>query len=368
MMASFVEFDLHKIVGIRLLDATPKDAATVARQLGLPRTSLDREPDLFIRFVDRLPTSSPVRYIGVEDAGFTQDAFLVLHSVHKIPARVQIPFERVGKQCEILCERGLPAVPLLIPILNLTILNKGVLPLHASAFSYRGCGILVTGWAKGGKTETLLAFMANGARYIGDEWIYLSNEPSRMAGIPEPIRLWEWHLSDMPQYQARIDSGDRLKLRTLKVLTGALDWLAKASPSSKLAGRLKSMLKRQQYVQTPPQRLFGQEACIFQGALNKVFFVISSETPGIRVEPAQPQEIAQRMVLCSQAEYADLHSYYQKFRFAFPSQRNEVIEQAEALQFEALQRLLAGKEAFTVYHPYPVHIPDLYRVLQPYFA
>jgi len=54
-------------------------------------------------------------------------------------------------------------VPHLLAVINLTALAKGVLPLHASAFTYRGLGVLATGWAKGGKTETLLEFAWLGA-------------------------------------------------------------------------------------------------------------------------------------------------------------------------------------------------------------
>ena len=113
-----VDYDLHGLAGIRLLDAAPADAAAVTRQLGPIQAPLTREPDIVIRFVDRLQTSSRVRYLGVDDAGFTDDAFLVLRSKHKAQARVQIPFEQIGGQVQIVCESGLPAVPLLIPILN----------------------------------------------------------------------------------------------------------------------------------------------------------------------------------------------------------------------------------------------------------
>jgi len=365
-----VDFDLYGLAGIRLLDTTPKDTAVVARQLGLNQSELHHEPDLYIRFVDRMPISSPVHYIGVDEAGFTKDAFLVMRSVHKIPTKVRIPFEQVGTTCEIVCERGLPAVPLLISILNLTILNNGTLPLHASAFRYHGCGILVTGWSKGGKTETLLAFMSNGAEYIGDEWVYLYNDHSRMVGIPEPIRLWQWHLSDMPQYQLKAGTRDRAKLRMLRILIRTLDWPAngvgKKSSVGMLAGRLRSILRRQQYVQISPEHLFGEDACSLQGTLDKVFFVISSDQPGVNVEPVQPQEVAQRIIHSLKAEYSDFLSHYTKFKFAFPSKQNELIEQMQHRQLAALLKVLANKEAYAVYHPYPVHIPTLYEAIKPY--
>jgi hypothetical protein len=76
-----IDYDLHGLAGVRLVDATPGDAAAVSRQLGPIRSSLDREPDIVIRFVDRLPANR-LRYLGVGEAAFTDDAFLVLRSKH----------------------------------------------------------------------------------------------------------------------------------------------------------------------------------------------------------------------------------------------------------------------------------------------
>src|SRR5437867_2127305 len=106
-----IDYDLHGVVGIRLLDASSGDARAVARQLGLSSRPLSREPDIVIRFVDDLCLTSPLRYLGLEDSAFTEDAFLVLQDGPG--ARVKIPFEDIGGRCEIACESGLSAVPLL---------------------------------------------------------------------------------------------------------------------------------------------------------------------------------------------------------------------------------------------------------------
>jgi hypothetical protein len=61
-----------------------------------------------------------------------------------------------------------------------------------------------------------------------------------------------------------------------------------------------------------------------------------------------------------------LWSYYLKFRFAFPHLRNELLERSQVLQLDALEQILADKEAYAVYHPYPVHIPALFDAIRPY--
>ncbi len=372
MSTEISEFDLHGIVGIRLLNATPNDIAAVKRQLGPIQKSLSRTPDIIIRFVDQIPLSSSVRYLGLDDAGFTDDAFFVFRGKHQAHVRVQIPFNQIGNgQCEIICERGAPAVPLLIPILNLTAISKGALPLHASAFNYNGKGILTTGWSKGGKTETLLAFAANGAEYIGDEWVYISSDGQHMYGIPEPIRVWYWHLQQMSYYKSKVGRSDLARLKTLRFFVKSMEvmessGIKRGSGLPKLTRRIKALLKQQMHVDLPPEKLFGNMVGANKGSPDKVFFVASCDDPQITVQPIRPQEIAQRMVFSLQEERMDFMSYYLRFRFAFPDISNSFIEQVEEIQREILTKVMAGKETYAVYHPYPFSIPELFEVLRPY--
>lgn len=368
------DFDLHDIVGIRLLNATPGDIAAVNRQLGPINKPLSRNPDIVIRFVDRLSFSSPVRYLGLDDAGFTDDAFLVFRGKHQARIRVQIPFDQIGNsQCEIVCESGVPAVPLLIPILNLTAISKGVLPLHASALIYDGKGILLTGWAKGGKTETLLAFAANGAEYVGDEWVYLSSDGQHMYGIPEPIRVWYWHLQEMSHYKEMVSRWDLVRLRALNLFVNSLEWLESSSLGRRSAisrplRRFIALVKRQLYVQLPPEKLFGRKVSKIAVSPEKVFFLVSHADPDLNIQRIDSEEIAGRMVFSLQEERMEFMSYYLKYRFAFPECTNSVIDQAEEIQRRMLFKILAGKEAYAVYHPYPFSISSLFEVIRPYCA
>lgn len=372
MRTETLDFDLHGIVGIRLLNPTPSDIKVVTRQLGPIQSHLSRPPDIVITFVEQIPLSSPVRYLGVDDVGFTDDAFLVFRGKQKAHVKAQIPFHQIGDhQCQIVCESGLPAVPLLLPILNLTVLSKGALPLHATAFNYNGKGILVTGWAKGGKTETLLAFAAKGAEYVGDEWVYISEDGQCMYGIPEPIRIWYWHLQEMPRYKATVARKDLVRLQTLNLFVDSLEWLESkgsrnGSAPSRFLRRISALVKQQLYVQVSPEKLFGRTARNLSGKPEKIFFVGSHAEQNLTVQPADPQEIAGRMVFSLQEERKDFMSYYLKYRFAFPDRSNPLLDQTEEVQRKILLNVLAGKDAYAVYHPYPVSIPALFDLIQPY--
>lgn len=370
---SHTDFDLHGIVGIRLLNANTKEVAMVTRQVGPIQKPLNREPDITIEFVETLKPSSGIKLVGLNDAGFTDDAFLVMRSKYKSKAKVQIPFEDIGqKHCHIIVERGLPAIPLLLAIINVTMVAKDTLPLHASAFEYKGIGALATGWAKGGKTETLLAFASHGARYVGDEWVYLSRDGDAMYGIPEPIRLWSWHFEEVPQYKDILKTKDKVKLSALGTMTAISDaitnsGIARNSFPMSFLRRVSSVLKKQLWVQVPPERLFSDPELTATGTLQKVFFVASHESPAFVVEKMDADEIAKRMVFSLQEERIDLLGYYTRFRFAFPDKRNDMIENLEEKELEILRSALKDKETYSVYHPYPIPIVSLYEAINPLF-
>jgi hypothetical protein len=366
--AATVEVDLHGLAGVRIVDAGPADLRAVERQLGpLPRT-LDREPDITIRFVDHAVDRSRLRYLGARDAGWTDDAFYVLKS-RKRPVVVRIPMDAVGGRCEIVCERGLPAIPFLIAILNLTVLANGALPLHAAAFELDGVGTLVTGWSKGGKTELLMAAAGAGARYIGDEWVYLTTD-GRMHGIPEPIRLWDWHLDQLPEAKAQLSAGERLKLRAIPALRGldrATPRRIRGLPPSRALHRAMPTLEGQLHADLPPDRLFGSLGDM-TGRLDRVLFVVSAAGPETTVEPMDPDEIAARMSASLLHERLDLTTLMLQARFAHPDLRNEHTESAEGRQRELLERTLAGRPAWRVTHPYPVDLAALFEAVRPVIA
>lgn len=359
------EFDLHGIVGVRVLDARPADAAVVARQLGpLPRC-LERDPDIVIRFVDRIETGSRLRYLGAREIGWTDDALYVLKS-RKESAMVRIPMDRIGGPCELVCERGLPAVPFLIAILNLTALVNGALPLHAGAFELDGRGVLVTGWSKGGKTELLMAAAGAGARYVGDEWVYLTAD-GQMHGIPEPVRLWDWHLAQLPEVRRTLGASDRLKLAAIPALgraERAMPGVVRRSAPGRLLHRAIPVLEGQLHVDLPPDRLFGELGSL-SGRLDHVLFVVAAAGPDITVGPIAPEEVARRMVFSLLHERLDLAALYQQARFAFPGLVNPHLEVVEAIQRERLLAILADRPAHVVTHPYPVDLEALLDAVRP---
>jgi hypothetical protein len=339
----------------------------VTRELGPMQRPLEREPDITIRFVDRIVTDSEVRHIGLNDVAFTDDSFFVLQRGPKGAAKVQIPFCEIGKKCEIVCESGAYSLPLLIPILNLTMVAKGVLPLHASGFIYKGIGVLVAGWARSGKSTALLAFMAAGADYISDDWVYIGTDGRKMYGTSAPMTVRRAHLDALPQYRAAVRRRDRLRLQAL----GVFQWgerltrrLARKSRVN-LAEALARVAEHKPFVEVSPLELFGRSSCPLAGNLERIVLSIGHELPRFTLEHVDSDEIARRLRFSLQHERLNLFSYYLKSRFVFPDAKNLLIDGIDEVEAKALVRVLKGKETYILRHPVPAPIPELFRAVAP---
>jgi hypothetical protein len=360
--------DLHGLMTIALVDAGRREVETIARQLG-PLPQVDAaDGDVTIRFVDRLEVRGVLRPLGRE-AAYGDDEFVVLRGRRKTIVKVKIPVDQIGTiPLEIVAERGLSAVPYLLPIINLTLLSKGIVPVHASAFIADGRGTLVTGWAKGGKSEVLLAFADRGATYVGDEWVFVTGDGSAMAGMPEPMRLWDWQLAMVPQLRDRIGTGRRLRLgaaaSTARFLAGAARLpLIRSSAPGDLARRLGAMADNQRSLQIPPERVFDGRVSVGLTPLGNVVLVESSSDPVASAESIDATIVARRTAATVVHELLDLQALYLAFRYAFPDRRNPFIESLPAVVEKGLVDAFGRKRCVSVRHPYPPDIPSLYGLV-----
>ncbi len=360
---------VHGLVRMRFRGAPGSILDAVSRQLGRPEGAPGGEPDITVTFVDELLPVGCLRLLGLRQAAFDDEHFYLLDGAGH---RARIDLSRLGEPCEIVCERGMRQVPLLIPILGLYLLCKEHVLLHAASFVYRGRGILVTGWQKGGKTETLLPFMAEGAEFVADEWTIVGGRTPTLFGISNVARVWDWHLRQLPQYWTRIEPGPRARLRLWRLYRR----LHHAVPAlDRLPGRPGRLLRRlsmdggaawQGVDEIDPSALFGDRVRHEEVPLERVFLPVVGGDDGVEVLRVEGEEIARRMVNSLAFERAALSTAYLQSRFAFPDRVSPLIETAREQEERLLTRAFADVPAFEIRHPYPVRLHELYEAAARY--
>ena len=365
---SVVDLDVHGVVGVRLIDATARDAAKVTRQLGAERTSLDREPDIVIRFTERLSVPA-ITYLGLNSTAFSDDGFYVLDK-NGGEVQARIPFDQIGNQCEFVCVNGLDSIPLLMDIVRFSFLAKRYIPLHASAFRYEQTGVLVMGWARGGKTEALLAFANQGAEYVGDEWVLLSADGATMYGLPVSVAIRDWHVEHVPQLVPRVSLEHRIlfnmirSLESLYAIWGRTPW--SKSLLRRMLGRGLPRVRQQLIVRRNPRDLFRGRYREGGVAMDKLFLTMSHSDSDFTVTPTDPLDVARRMSASVTYEHAQFFEYYHAFLFAFPHRRNLFLDEMNTLHEKLLCQALEGREAYEVRHPYPFSFDGLFDAMRPF--
>lgn len=360
-----VDYDVHGLVGIRLIDPSPRDVAAVSRQIGDLQGVLAHEPDITISFVGEVEVAGVLSWIEPREVGFTDEGFFLFAPGSGLKPAARMALDAVGGSFELVSRSGLAAVPLLRSLIDLSMLAKGVVALHASAFTYHGTGVLVAGWARGGKTTSLLAFTAHDAAFIGDDRVYLGAEGNRLYGLGEPIALRAWHLAELPGYRAVVGRRARSRLRLASALASLADWAGAPHRTQGVRGFASRVASAADdaSIAIPSQQLFSR--CPLSGKLDKAFLAIAHESADVRVERVAPEYVAERLVFSLRAERLRLLARYLAFRFAFPDKPSTLIERADELERELLLDALAKIETYTLYHPSPAPVQALREAMAP---
>jgi hypothetical protein len=372
-----VDHNVQGLACVRFVDPSESVLHHIAGQLGVSSGEPCGDPDICVTFVDRFDDEESLRLLELNNMPFaySKNHFYLLDDKGY---RTRLDFRQIGQRLDLVCERGITEIPLLTSLLSLTLIRKGHLMLHASAFSYRGKGILATGWQTGGKSEMLLAFMNAGAAYVSDDWTLVRHGDHKLCGLRSDVNIWNWQFEQLPLFRKRISSAAQRRLRLLatyrrvyKMLTGApgkrkRNYESSGSMLRRLLAKIDREAARTARVSTSPGKLFQDQVTTGPVSLDVAFLANVVQDEPLNVVPVEPREVAERMLASQAYERRDLRDAYHKFRFAFPERAAGTLESLEAQELLLLTQSLGNRKTYEVTHPYPVSLADLYQVAEPF--
>jgi len=355
----------HSVPGlgtVALVNASERHLRAVSAALGPPDGEPGELDDLTVRFVDRVPAGPGLTRLG-GSAAYDGERFYLVGEGGALAA---VELARAGEPLEIVCERRLPEVPLLLPLLAVRLAATGRVLLHAAAFRYRGRGVLVAGWQGGGKSETLLPFMAHGAEHLADEWTVV-DPAGTMVGVRSHVQVWDWQLRQLPALRPHLPLLARAQMRVAATALQAADGRRLGGLDGVL-DLLRPGLEHHARRSMAPDVLFGDRAGRGETPIDIALLAVVADRPQTTVRPVAAADIAARMPASLVHERRELLDAYAMYRFAFPDRRSAILEAGFEDERRVLEAALSDADTGLVEHPKPLALEALFAAVEPFCA
>jgi len=345
-------FDVKGYVKIEVIGASQRDLGLL-RKFGSISQPVDSmtEANIIIRFVERLVPGN-LNFLGVNQFGYTDTEFFVLNPLNgEIDA--QIPLDQIGGTCEIVCRRGISSIPLLDEILKISLLQNKILSLHASAVLYQQQGVVMMGWVRSGKTSALLACLADGGKFVADDWVLFDLNQDQIFGFSGKISVSEEQLKQVQTLKNRIGIFRLLSITYKKIFVQLVN-LAANIIRFKLFYKLSSKLREKSRMDFYPEEIFIAHEIVDRVTPKMIMLLTSHDQETCFAEKISVDEMADTFINANDQEFNSLQEIYRAFCFAFPDKHNIHIENRSAVEKQLLKEAFTGKETIRMYHPYPL--------------
>lgn len=166
---------------------------------------------------------------------------------------------------------------------------------HASGFVFDGKAILCAAGRNVGKTNTLLAFLYDGASYLADDWCLLDEKGAAYA-LPKRLHLFDYNFSSFPDLIHRVDSSlSPLWEFYSRVMNG--EYQLPADFVTELRDNLRTRVD--------PQRLFPTQVVPSVKRLDNVFFLtrnVRNPERGIYTQTLERATLVERLMAITSFE------------------------------------------------------------------
>ncbi len=184
------------------------------------KPDLQRPPDVLVEVQHRLsPTAQLKRSQYSQDIG----SVVVIERHKFFTWHIQIG-RLIDSQIHVRCSLTplssyLLHSALLEPLLVYRLAQRGFAPLHAACVELKGRSWIIAGESGSGKTTLMLRYLSAGARYMGDEVVFLKD--GHAWAFPQPVRLYRSNLRALPSLEKLLTPAKALEIRAKGLI-----WLA----------------------------------------------------------------------------------------------------------------------------------------------
>ncbi len=288
------------------------------------------------------------------------------HELHLIRGgRVcSIPDPLREKPAIIACEAAFPLASIfgvvVRPVLQLALLGRGCVAVHAAAVEVAGRAVLLAGWSESGKTEVALALLEQGAAFLSDKWTVLDSDGSASV-FPIGVGVRRWALRYLPRLAHSLPPNARRQLRAAAFAASVSRPARRATAGTGARGRVGelfeqglAMVDRAALTPSELRAAYGQHDDPGRKVpLGLVVLLTSTPADEVSARPVSPEWAAARLARAAAYERRELFSLLQRRAYAEPLAEADSVAEAIAAERRLLEPLLTEVPAVEVRTAFP---------------
>jgi hypothetical protein len=239
------------------------------------------------------------------------------------------------------------------PRLLLALLARRATAVHSAAVEIDGRAVLVAGWSESGKTETALALMEGGARFLSDKWTVLADDGTCCV-FPITVGIRGWALGHLPRLDGALGTSARRRFQAARVMRVMSRPVARG-PASDLRDRALTLADRVAVRPSTLRSLYGDDPnASWQAPLGTVVLLRTVPTAaGISARKVEPSWAAHRLTLTASFERRGVFELHDRAKWSALQPDHTLRERLMLRERTLLEEALAPVSVIEVSAPFP---------------
>lgn len=328
-----------------MVGADPSTERFVTAQMDpyAPSSLLERGAGVLIEYADTGSADQLTELVNPANDGMTTASTTSRHCILIAGRACMLPSPGAASSHFVL-DPGFPLPSVfrnaIRPALQLSLLDADAVAIHAACVAMDGTAIAVAGWSESGKTETALALMELGGRFVSDKWTVVGGD-ARAGTFPITVGVRGWVLDSLPQLRKALPRVARVQLGSAGVAAAVMRSVRRPAAKGRVGRLVGETIDRgiglaDRVALTPTQiaAAYDQEMHPFDSSpLGTV--VLLSTVPGtaITVDEIDAGWAARRLARSAAYERRGYFELFERARFATADERltpfRLIVEQRE---------------------------------------
>jgi hypothetical protein len=256
------------------------------------------------------------------------------------------------------------------PALQIAASARGVPAIHGTAVVADGRGVIVAGWAESGKTETALAFMEEGARFVSDKWTFAFPDGS-IACFPVSVGIRRWMLRYAPTLRRALPRRALLQFRLAATASAATGMRLRQRGGVLAAAydaldEVVSLADRAALSPTALSNVYGQPAPTDRAPLAAVIVLTTTADGEPRAELRDASWAAPRLARSASYERRGYLDLARRLRYVDAGMATDIADRVEQREERQLLALLERVPVVEAKAPFPCDPRRIVAAVRPF--